>query len=110
MEHYSVRTLETLEEKKLARRFLYKIYVEELGWIPPVGNPSNLKIIQESLVGNMLVDDYDSEAIQFGGFYGEKLIAVHRLIPRFNGCLDVENYIKLPTFKKKKIVIMSLAA
>lgn len=58
MEFYSVRVLRTLEEKSLAKRLLYDVYVKELGWIPPSGNPSNLTI-QESPLGNILVDDYD---------------------------------------------------
>lgn len=48
-----------------------------------------------------MVDDYDSVSIQFGGFYGEKLIGVNRVIPRLNGRLDVENYTQLPRFLQK---------
>ncbi|MEQ8463798.1 hypothetical protein [Coleofasciculus sp. E1-EBD-02] len=100
MELYSVRILRTEEEKILAKRLLYEVYVEEQGWIPPVGNPSNLKIT-ESVLGNILVDDYDSVSTQFGGFYGENLIAVHRIIPRLKGRLEVENYTQLPGFLQK---------
>ena len=100
MELYSVRTLRTDEEKILAKRLLYEVYVKEQGWIPPVGNPSNLKI-EASLAGNILVDDYDSVSTQFGGFYGENLIAVLRVIPRLNRRLEVENYTQLPLFLQK---------
>ncbi len=100
MDCYSVRILRGLEEKTLAHRLLYQVYVEELGWIPPEGNPSNLRI-EPSPIGNILTDDYDSVSIQFGGFYGENLIGIHRIIPRLNGGLDVENYIKLPRFLQK---------
>ena len=97
MEFYSVRILRSLEEKLLAKRLLYKVYVEELDWIIPEDNPSNLKI-EESRFGNILVDDYDLISTQFGGFYGEKLIAVHRIISPLNGRLEVENYTQLPLF------------
>ncbi|MEO1376184.1 MAG: GNAT family N-acyltransferase [Cyanobacteria bacterium J06635_10] len=97
MEFYSVRVLRTLEEKTLAKRLLYDVYVKELGWIPPSGNPSNLKI-QESSLGNILVDDYDSVSIQVGAFHGEKLIGVHRMINRLNDRFEVENYIQIPKF------------
>jgi len=100
MELYSVRTLRTDEEKILAKRLLYEVYVKEQGWIPPVGNPSNFKI-EASLSGNILVDDYDSVSTQFGGFYGENLIAVLRVIPRLNRRLEVENYTQLPLFLQK---------
>lgn len=100
MEFYSARILGTLHERTLARRLLYEVYVQEMGWIPLEGNPSNIKI-KESHLGNILVDDYDSVSMQFGGFYGEKLIGVHRVIPRVNGRLDVENYIQLPKFLQK---------
>ncbi|GET41439.1 hypothetical protein [Microseira wollei] len=97
MELYSVRILRTEEERILAKRLLYEVYVQEQGWIPPVGNPSNLKIA-ESVLGNILVDDYDSVSTQFGGFYGDRLVGVHRIITRFNGRLEVENYSQLPRF------------
>ncbi|NEO99788.1 MAG: hypothetical protein F6K58_14140 [Symploca sp. SIO2E9] len=100
MKLYSVRILRGLEDKILAQRLLYEVYVKELGWIPPEGNPSNLKI-QASPLGNIMVDDYDSVSIQFGGFCGKKLIGIHRIIPRLNGRLDVENYIELPFFLQK---------
>lgn len=52
-------------------------------------------------MGNILVDDYDSVSTQFGGFYGENLIAVLRVIPRLKGRLEVENYTQLPLFLQK---------
>lgn len=100
MDCYSVRILRGLDEKTLAHRLLYQVYVEELGWIPPEGNPSNLRI-EPSPIGNILTDDYDSVSIQFGGFYGKNLIGIHRIIPRINGRLDVEKYIEIPKFFRK---------
>lgn len=76
------------------RRLLFRVFHEELGWDPPAGNPSGLRV--ERTTGRM-VDDYDDEAVWFGAYRGAALVACCRVIPPDpRRPLEVARYTAIP--------------
>jgi GNAT superfamily N-acetyltransferase len=82
------------EDIDACRRLLFRVFHEEIGWDPPAGNSSGLRI--EPATGRM-VDDYDEEAVWFGAYRGATLVACCRVIPPDpRRPLEVARYTSIP--------------
>lgn len=96
---YINRFLESDEEIRMAQRLIYQVYVEEIGWIPEQENPSRIHF--QSWQGKMLfMDDFDRNALWFGTFHYDELIACWRFCPPQQGKFELELYHPVPNFLK----------
>jgi len=82
------------EDIDACRRILFRVFHEEIGWDPPTDNPSGLRADRAT---GRLVDDYDNEAVWFGAYRGEVLVACCRVIPPHpRRPLEVARYTAIP--------------
>jgi len=82
-QNFKVQSLQTQAELLQAQRLLYKCYVDELGWKPPPGNPSEWHIQSTSPVGPILVDRFDVVANWIGAVNDKhNVVGIARLIAR----------------------------
>jgi hypothetical protein len=82
------------EQLDTCQRLLFGVFHEELGWDPPANNPSGLHL--DRAAGRM-VDDYDAQAVWFGAYRGETLVACCRVIPPDpQRPLEVARYTSIP--------------
>ena len=96
---YVSRPLQNNDEVRMAKRLLYQVYVEEMGWIPQKENPSGIRF--KNWQGEMLfADNFDRTAIWFGTFHHDNLIACWRFCPPYQGKFELELYHSIPTFLK----------
>jgi len=87
-------TAQVLQPEQLdeARRLLYEVYFEELGWDPPGPNASQLRADHDR---RLLIDAFDDTAIWLGVYSGGALIATMRLLERGERPLEIEGHISL---------------
>ncbi|KAI8803322.1 hypothetical protein BJ742DRAFT_829322 [Cladochytrium replicatum] len=81
-----------------ARRLLFKVYVEEQGWIPGSDNPVNLRIED-----GMIVDDYDAVSVWCIINFDGDVIGCGRFTLPIDGLLDVERYTSCPDSVRRHI-------
>ncbi len=81
-------------ELPACRALLHDIYIQEMGWAPPPGNPSGLRIAETC--PPELVDDFDDRAIWLEVRAGPDLIATLRVIPPGPPGLEVTRYLEVP--------------
>jgi len=60
MSRFVARTL-TADESFLARRLIYRVYVEEMGWMPSSCNPSNYRVECEQGEHILTDDGYEEK-------------------------------------------------
>lgn len=90
----------TQEEFPLAQRLVYQVFVEEMGWVPEVNNPSGIRFgtWQNDLI---FVDDYDSASQWFGTFHYDRLIACWRFCTPLDDRFELERYHAIPALLKQ---------
>lgn len=76
MSSYPCRILSSESELSGARKLLKKVYVDEMSFVPPMINPINQRIVDDSLI-----DDYDTQCIWFGCITGDEVVACCRIRP-----------------------------
>lgn len=82
------------EDLPASRALLHEVYVQELGWAPPPGNPSGLRVVADPTP--QLVDDLDDRAIWLSIHAGTTLIATLRVIPPGPEGLELTRYLDVP--------------
>jgi hypothetical protein len=104
------KPLKDKHEIKMAQKLVYQVFVEEMGWIPQMDNPSGIKFIDEQDC-KLFLDDFDNEANWFGSFHNQELIACWRFCEPKNGKFELENYHPIPEFLKtsKSLEVTRLA-
>jgi hypothetical protein len=94
--NYKIRALENRNELLQAQNLLYVSYVEEQGFLPAPGNPSEWKTEKVDGGTSILVDKFDSSCLWVGAFApSNELMGVARMIERDTGCdnmLEMELY------------------
>jgi len=88
------------EEFPLAQRLVYQVFVDEIGWIPELSNPSGIRfeIWKNSPI---FVDNYDSVAQWFGTFHHDRLIACWRFCKPLDDRFELERYHPIPDSLKQ---------
>lgn len=82
------------EDIDACRALLFRVFHEEIGWHPPAGNPSGLRVDQAT---RRMIDDYDDDAVWFGAYRGTSLVACCRVIPPDpRRPLEVARYTSIP--------------
>lgn len=66
------------------KTILYKVYVEDMGWVITEDNPSGLTIIQRDGCPLTLTDDYESHEQWLAMIDGEEIVAAVRLTSKDN--------------------------
>ena len=98
MARFTIRFLDDAETH-LAQRLLYTVYVEQGGWTPVEGNPTDWRIERDAFGEPCLCDKFDGSALWLGCFDGDRLVGCHRINCREAGsCFDLEDYLDLPEF------------
>ncbi len=93
---FKAKILETNEELLVAKRLLYKVYIEEINWKITENNPSGIRI-EESSCGEYYLEDNYSEVSNWIGVYnGDNMVGCGRTTHRLNGLFDIENYVTVP--------------
>jgi hypothetical protein len=89
-----VRFLANPQELRDAQHLLYRCYVQEEGFVPAPGNPSDWCVTDDKLP--RLTCKFDDVAMWVGAFSSsQKLVGVARMIPRVAKCdylLEMEHY------------------
>jgi hypothetical protein len=93
------RLLESKHEIETAQRLIYQVFVEEMQWIPDIENPSGIRFFEDQK-GKRFVDYFDENAIWFGTFHHQTLIACWRFCEPRNGKFELEHYHPIPNFLK----------
>ncbi|WP_143467789.1 N-acyl amino acid synthase FeeM domain-containing protein [Leptolyngbya ohadii] len=93
------KPLESDHEIRIAQRLVYRVFVNEMGWIPPADNPSGIQFVEDQAAPRF-VDHFDQTALWFGTFYHQKLIACWRFCQPLDGKFELEHYQPLPNFLK----------
>lgn len=70
----------TADEIDDARNLLWRVYSQELGWMPVAENPSNQRIEKLTSGKFGLVDDFDTKSIWLGVRQGARLVGCLRMI------------------------------
>ena len=78
-----------------AKRLLYKVYFEEIGWEFEEGNPSNLRVETTVSGEKYLEDNYSKSAVWFGVYDYEELVGTIRATPSLNNKLELQLYTDL---------------
>lgn len=86
------------------KHFLYRVYADEMGWLPEDGNPSDWTV-KEDGQGGYFTDKFDDTAVWFGVFNAGEQAAVGRVIVPVESKLEVELYQEIPArFKVEGIL------
>ena len=89
------KALKYPQEIAQAQALLHQVYMEEMGWVPDIDNPSKLKI-KVSDDQRYLTDKYDAHAYWFGIYVESELVACWRLCPPVDGKFELEEYNPIP--------------
>lgn len=103
------RPLDVLE----AKRLVYKVYANSLGWLPEPGNPSGFRVAQDKN-GAFFEDNFGNRSIWVGIYSHDELVATARILTNFQEeSHEVEHYTSLPkmlTVAKAKAVEINRVA
>jgi len=92
----NIQALHEPDEIVRVKNFLHRVYVVEMDWTPPEGNPSDqLTTTVNGL--SVLQDRYDEVSQWFGAYsFSGQIIGCCRICTRLDGFFEAENYKKLP--------------
>lgn len=98
MARFTIRFLND-NETHLAQRLLHTVYVEQGGWAPIQGNPTDWRIERDAFGERGLCDKFDGSTLWVGCFDGDRLVGCQRIncreaVSRF----DLEDYLDVPEF------------
>lgn len=91
------KVLTSKSEVEDALKLIYKVYIEEMQWMPADDNKSGYNI-----VGDKLVDDFTDQSTFFGVYDGDQLVATGRVIKPSAELTEISRYFEThPKLTKK---------
>ncbi|CAG8575761.1 6232_t:CDS:2, partial [Cetraspora pellucida] len=82
---YEIRVIENESYLEDSQRLLYRVYVEEQGWLFSKNNPAGLRVKD-----GRLMDNRSYIATVFGLFCKDRLIGTGRICRRVNGKFEIQ--------------------